>query len=105
MKRNPACRIPFLKKKILFLCYEENFISEKHADTDNFLSALRRLSPIASVNSAARSAASDTLTQSGYARSDDENCPTVLRCFSLMKILIYTMAIFSIQSVQVTLHF
>jgi len=52
---------------------EQNDAKNFNAGTNDFLSALRRLSPTASVNSAAKAAASDTLTRSGYARSDNEN--------------------------------
>ena len=50
------------------------------ADTDYFLSALRRLSPPPPANSptAETAVGSDTLTEAGYARSDYENNPTVL---------------------------
>ena len=44
----------------------------------NFLCPLHRLSPTASANSAAKTAASDTLTEAGYARCGNENQPTVL---------------------------
>ena len=55
------------------------------ADTDYFLSALRRLSPPPPANSptAETAVGSDTLTEAGYARSTDENYPTVcVACFS-----------------------
>ena len=45
---------------------------------DNFLSSLRRLFPPPPANSHAETACSDTLTEAGYAHSDDENWPTVL---------------------------
>ena len=51
------------------------------ADTDYFLSTLRRLSPPPPVNSptAKKTAVgSNTLTEAVYARSDHENNPTVL---------------------------
>ena len=48
------------------------------ADTDYFLSALRRLSPPPPANSHANTACSDTLTEAGYARCGNENQPTVL---------------------------
>ena len=46
-----------------------------NADTDYFLSALRRLSPPPPANSptAETAVGSDTLTEAGYARSNDEN--------------------------------
>ena len=55
---------------------EEN----SNAGTNDFLSALRRLSPTASANSptAKTAVGSDTLPRSGYARSDNENQSTAL---------------------------
>jgi hypothetical protein len=53
-------------------------IQNSNAGTNDFLSALRRLSPTASANSAAETAASNTLTRSGYARFDNENQSTAL---------------------------
>ena len=49
-------------------------------DTNNFLFALRRLSPPPPANSptAETAVGSDTLTEAGYARCGDENQPTVL---------------------------
>ena len=49
-------------------------------DTNNFLFALRRLSPPPPANSptAETAVGSDTLTEAGYARYGDENQPTVL---------------------------
>ena len=54
-------------------------------DTDNFLFPLRRLSPPPPANSppAKPAIGSDTLPEAGYARSTDENYPTVcVACFS-----------------------
>ena len=54
-------------------------------DTDNFLFPLRRLSPPPPANSppAKTAVGSNTLPEAGYARSTDENCPTVcVACFS-----------------------
>ena len=50
-------------------------------DTNNFLFALRRLSPPPPANSptAETAVGSDTLTEAGYARSNDENRSTVIR--------------------------
>ena len=49
-------------------------------DTNNFLFALRRLSPPPPANSptAETAVGSDTLTEAGYARYGDEHQPTVL---------------------------
>ena len=54
-------------------------------DTDNFLFPLRRLSPPPPANSppAKPAVGSSTLPEAGYARSTDENYPTVcVACFS-----------------------
>ena len=68
-------------KMFLFL---RNCCEKPHADTDDFLSSLRRLFPPPHANSLAKSASSNTLTEAGYAHSDNENRPTVsLSGFSL----------------------
>ena len=51
-------------------------------DMKNFLCPLHRLSPTASANSAAKAAASDTLTEAGYAHFGNENHPIVLSWIS-----------------------
>ena len=57
---------------------KEQTENNSNMDMKNFLCPLHRLSPTASANSAAKTAASDTLTRSGYARSDHENQSTAL---------------------------
>ena len=51
------------------------FLQHMCNDTNNFLFALRRLSPPPPANSptAETAVGSDTLTEAGYARSNDEN--------------------------------
>ena len=57
----------------------------------NFLCPLHRLSPTASANlpTAKTAVGSDTLTRSGYARSDHENRPTVSLCVFFLSAAIY----------------
>ena len=58
--------------------------AEIQTDTDDFLPPLRRLSLPPPANSHAKPACSNTLTEAGYAHSDNENRPTVSLCgFSL----------------------
>ena len=58
-------------------------------DTNNFLFALRRLSPPPPANSptAETAVGSDTLTEAGYARCGNENQPTVLSRISASDLL------------------
>ena len=51
--------------KILFICVKRQTETNSNKDMKNFLCPLHRLSPTASANSAAKTAASDTLTRSG----------------------------------------
>ena len=55
-------------------------MENSNAGTMDFLSSLRGLSPTASANSptAKTAVGSNTLTRSGYARSDNENPSTAL---------------------------
>ena len=59
---------------------KEQTENNSNMDMKNFLCPLRRLSPTAPANSptAKTAVGSDTLTRSGYARSDHENQSTAL---------------------------
>ena len=91
------------KKKL-----EEN----SNAGTNDFLSALRCLSPTASANSptAKTAVGSDTLPRSGYARSDNENQSTALpwsfasSFFYLRRGTAYHACIYFTQTIGALLH-
>ena len=72
-------------------------------DTDNFLFPLRRLSPPPPANSppAKPAVGSNTLPEAGYARSTDENCPTVcVACFSPCRLYNKLSVIKTLEKVQ-----